>query len=877
MVGQTISRYRVLEKLGQGGMGVVYKAEDTKLDRLVALKLLSAHLLGVEDIRRRFEREAKSAAALSHSNVCHVYEIDEVDGETFIAMELIEGESLDQKISNSPLRIEEALSIAQQVAKGLEAAHKRGIVHRDIKPANIMVGEDGDVKILDFGLAQLTEASRLTKANETLGTVAYMSPEQTDASGTDHRSDIWSLGVALYEMATGQHPFKGDYDQAIMYSILNEEPEPVTALRTGVPMELERIVNKCLSKSAADRYQSAAELGVDLRGATSPRTPASGPVSRSRKRRPGTAIAAGLALLAAATAFWALRPASRAPQESWKISRVTSTNELEYNLSAAESSSLIAYSSNLEGNLEIYVMPLGGGKPLRLTDHPSDDSQPRIAPDGESLVFHSFRDAGLYTVPVTGGVPHRLTGVNYRHIEGILGSQSWRATPSGQELVFSRWEADGRAAIWKIDPASREETQISRPNEREEHTAASFSPDGATIVFNLEVGGRGGQVGLWTIPAEGGEPQPLAQDQFTNRMAAWTPDGGRVVFESTRSGARNLWELTLSSGDMRPITVGPGLDRRPLPVAGKGLFYQQFHHTINLYRRDLSSGVHESLTIGSEFEQVNPRFSSDGRKLAFDSNRGGDFEIVALDLENGDTALLTNNSEFDRYPDWSPVSDQLVFISTRSGSPALWLMDGAGGNSRLLDTGSAPPPQYSIMPHDAPGPPRWSRDGKAIAYVGLGESGTELWSVNPENGQAKRLIAPVYTFDWYGDDGTMIVYSRPGAGDKFDGAELRALKLDTREEVTLLEGLYGSLDAAPDGSAVTYVSQDGFLGQQYFLLPLTPPNASDGLPQAAGEPELLTPTDGWHTHAGAFSPDGSSFVYDRDYDEGDILLIENYQ
>ncbi len=255
MVGQTISHYKILDKLGEGGMGVVYKAEDLKLERTVALKFLPAHLLGDEEVRKRFEREAKAAAALDHANVCHVYEIDEADGKTFIAMSLIEGESLDKKIENGPLKLDEALDIAQQIAKGLEAAHKKGVVHRDIKPQNIMVGPDsanagGHVTIMDFGLAQLTQASLLTRPDQTMGTTFYMSPEQTEGSGTDHRTDIWALGVVLYEMVAGQRPFKGDYDKAVMYSILNEPHEPITGIRAGVPMELEVLVSKCLAKDA---------------------------------------------------------------------------------------------------------------------------------------------------------------------------------------------------------------------------------------------------------------------------------------------------------------------------------------------------------------------------------------------------------------------------------------------------------------------------------------------------------------------------------------------------------------------------------------------------------------------------------------------------
>ena len=265
MIGQTISHYRITDKLGEGGMGVVYKAEDTNLKRPVALKFLAAHLLGDEEIKARFRREAEAAAGLNHPNICHVYEINEVEGKTFIAMAFLEGEGLDKKIEVGPLKFTEALAIAIQTAQGLQAAHEKKIVHRDIKPANLMITGSGSkqlVTIMDFGLALLTDRSKLTRLDETMGTVSYMSPEQTYGMELDHRTDIWSLGVVIYEMVTGQQPFKGHYDKAVMYSITNEEPEPITALRTGVPMELELLVNKCLAKDAGRRYQSTADMVV---------------------------------------------------------------------------------------------------------------------------------------------------------------------------------------------------------------------------------------------------------------------------------------------------------------------------------------------------------------------------------------------------------------------------------------------------------------------------------------------------------------------------------------------------------------------------------------------------------------------------------------
>ena len=265
MVGQSISHYRIVAKLGAGGMGVVYKAEDTTLERTVALKFLAQHLLDDEEAKERFLREARAAAALSHPNICTVYEIGEADGKTFIAMEFLEGESLEEHITKGPLSLKDALDFARQTADGLQAAHSKGVLHRDVKPANILISPEGRATVMDFGLARLTEASRLTKLDTAMGTVAYMSPEQGQGMEVDNRTDIWALGCVLYQMVSGQRPFQGQYDQALLYEIVHQEPAPLTGLRTGVPVEMEFIATKCLAKDAEDRYQAAKEVAVDLR------------------------------------------------------------------------------------------------------------------------------------------------------------------------------------------------------------------------------------------------------------------------------------------------------------------------------------------------------------------------------------------------------------------------------------------------------------------------------------------------------------------------------------------------------------------------------------------------------------------------------------
>ncbi|HGY54062.1 MAG TPA: serine/threonine protein kinase, partial [Caldithrix abyssi] len=264
MIPKIISHYKIVEQIGSGGMGVVYKAEDVKLKRPVALKFLPPEMTRDAESKARFIREAQAASSLDHLNVCTIYEIDETEDRIFIAMGFIEGKSLLEKINEERLKIKDIVDLAIQIAGGLQAAHEHGIVHRDIKPANILITNDHVVKIVDFGLAKLSRQTKLTMNGTTLGTVAYMSPEQARGEEVDQRTDIWSLGAVLYEMLTGQRPFQGEYDQAVLYSIINDQPEPPSALRSGVPPELERIVLKMLAKDPAKRYQSVNDLLVDL-------------------------------------------------------------------------------------------------------------------------------------------------------------------------------------------------------------------------------------------------------------------------------------------------------------------------------------------------------------------------------------------------------------------------------------------------------------------------------------------------------------------------------------------------------------------------------------------------------------------------------------
>jgi serine/threonine protein kinase len=304
MIGKTISHYRIIEKLGEGGMGVVYTAEDLKLGRVVALKFLPPEWTRDAAARARFFHEAQAAAALNHPNICTIFEIDEADRQIFIAMERVEGESLRDVIARAPMKIGEVLDVSVRIAEGLAAAHAEGIVHRDIKPGNVMLTSGVRPKIMDFGLAKSVGQTKLTRVGTTTGTVAYMSPEQSRGEDVDHRTDIWSFGAMLYEMLTGRRPFRGDRDQAVIHSILNDEPDPITGLRTGVPIELERIVRKAMAKRADERYQHVDDLIADLRslkrGLDSGTATVSVPAGAPATKRAGVAAVWRWAIVAAA-------------------------------------------------------------------------------------------------------------------------------------------------------------------------------------------------------------------------------------------------------------------------------------------------------------------------------------------------------------------------------------------------------------------------------------------------------------------------------------------------------------------------------------------------------------------------------------------------
>jgi hypothetical protein len=468
--GQQLSHYRLIEKIGEGGMGVVWKAEDTRLHRHVALKFVPE--AGAENTAAvdRHLREARAASTLNHPNICAIDDIGEWEGRRFIVMELLDGRGLDERIGHGPLDVEAAIDLAIQIADALDAAHTKGIVHRDIKPANIFVTERGQSKVLDFGLATLSTDSQekpgpddetrtsldATTPGSVMGTVSYMSPEQALGKALDSRTDLFSLGVVLYEMITGRRAFKGATSAAVFDAILNRAPTAPVELNRSVPPELQRIVNKALEKDSDLRYQSAAGLRADLK--TLQRDSASGAGTQPRLAAQKSALqrmwwlAAVLAILAVAIILWAIRPQdSNAKLIATGTERITFTAGPEFSGSLSPSADLLVYGHTEHGTMDLYVQPRAGGRKVRLTEGDGDEDLPRWSRDGTRIAYLSGHatDCAIFTTSPLGGSATKLveTGIPYIFsfwtALSVLGTMPWspndgsRRTTS-QQLICSR-------------------------------------------------------------------------------------------------------------------------------------------------------------------------------------------------------------------------------------------------------------------------------------------------------------------------------------------------------------------------------------------------------------------------------------------------------
>jgi serine/threonine protein kinase/Tol biopolymer transport system component len=706
-------------------MGVVYKAEDTKLERTVALKFLAQHLLDDDEAKERFLREAKAAAALHHSNVCPVYEIDEVDGKTFLAMAFLQGETLEDRIAKGPLTIKEALDIARQMADGLEAAHEAGIVHRDIKPANVLIDPKGHATIMDFGLARLTEASRLTKLDTAMGTVAYMSPEQAQGMEVDHRSDVWSLGCVLYEMVSGQRPFQGQYDQALLYEIVHEQVAPLTSIRAGVPMELEFIVGKCLAKDRDDRTSAAHEVARELRTLSDKLKSGHSTVFR-------TAPMTG-AVPATMTAGHTVNPAATLPPDAVVVDRrrllatnavaavlavaflgvtaihfteappeapTTPTRRFSFSQDSLTSASIspdgryVAFATGARPESSLWLRAIGTETAREIPG--TEGARPQLdwSPDSQAIVFATTTE--IKRVLIDGGDPITLGGLPGTGGLGFMGV-SW--SPDGERIVFS----STGGALYEVPARGGEPKSVLGEN-GSGHVEPHFLPAGAgpaALVYELD-----SQMWVWNRETD-------EQTEIGPGSAPVCSRDGYLIHGSGEAGGPGLFALPFSLASLRPTGEA-------FPIAEEGQFASVARDGTLVFL-DGNAALALSTLVwrnrdGELLERIGqpqpgmggPALSPDGQRIALQSSDSGIRDIWIHDLIRSTKTRLTFADTSESQPAWSPSGQEIAYQSfggPEGTSLTTKTTDGTGEAVVLIQA------EGLLAAH-----PDWSQDGRYLVY-----------------------------------------------------------------------------------------------------------------------------------------------------------------
>jgi len=780
MIGTTVSHYRILEKLGSGGMGVVYKARDTHLDRFIAIKVLPPEKVADPERRRRFTQEAKAASALNHPNIITIYDIDQATGVDFIAMEYVAGKTLDRLIPRHGLRLNEALQLAVQIADALARAHSAGILHRDIKPGNIMVSDSGPVKVLDFGLAKLTEASDTgddesthtsgsenrprrseTEEGVILGTAAYMSPEQAQGVKVDARSDIFSLGAVIYEMLTGHSPFSRDSKMATLAAILRAEPLPPSQVVNGLPLEVDRIVKSCLRKDPARRVQHMGDLKGRLQDLIEELGSGAGDIVRQRTPRRWLAWAAGLlgaAVVAGVIVFLIARRQSTAPPPE-AIPFATYPG-WEADPSFSPEGSRIAFSWNgyKKDNLDIWVKQIGEGGPVRLTVDPDDDFSPAWSPDGSKIAFlRRRRDRlELLTIPALGNAPEtKLAELSlatpYR---GYPNREVAWAPDSAHLVFFDKPAAEDRAGLFLLSLATREKHRLtSCPPTLLREGDPAFSPDGRTLAFARSFAYSFNHLYLLSLSSglqPVGEPRRLASQFRSALQPAWTPDGRAIVFSSDEA----LWRMPVS-GSAKPERLPFTGHQLDISRQGRRMVFNAPSWDTNIWRLEIESdrpvGAPRRF-IASTLTDTNPEYSPDGKRVAFASNRSGNFEIwLSTDADGSAPVQLTSlGAPETGSPRWFPDNRTLLFDSNKDGKFDIYVVNIDGSAPRRLTNY----PADNVTP-------AVSGDGKTIYFSSRRTGSWQNWRMSSEGGDPVQVTrnggfspqeAPTRDFLYYQKD-----------------------------------------------------------------------------------------------------------------------------
>jgi Tol biopolymer transport system component len=887
MVGKVLAQYQISEKLGEGGMGVVWKARDTHLDRFVALKTLSAERLADPERKRRFVQEAKAASALNHPNIVHIYDIAEADGVQFIAMEYVPGKTLDQLIGRKGLRLSEGLKYAIQITDALARAHAAGIVHRDLKPSNLMIDDHGLVKVLDFGLAKLAETSTgefgetatvrapegpTTEEGTIVGTTAYMSPEQAEGKKVDARSDIFSFGSVLYEMVTGRRAFHGDSKLSTLSAILKEDPKPVNSLVPDVPRDLEKIISHCLRKDPGRRFQHMDDLRVALldlkeesESGKSPGITDLPKATTTGKRRLAFGVGVMSLFLIAASGLWLrfIRPAP-SPRAEPRVVPLTSYPGAQYDPALSPDGKQVAFSwmKENDGNSNIYVKLIDAGSPLKLTSPTAEDRLPAWSPDARHIAFCRVSGDGceIFVVPALGGSERKLGQVSGSDLVGI----SW--SPDGKFLAVidrnSGQEAE-RVFLMSVETGAKRQL-TSPPSGYAGDCCPTFSPDGRTLAFARWPSIVSSDIYVLSVGADGapiGQPHRLTADNRIIGGLDWTADGRNIIFSSDRSGSTSIWTVLASGGKPERLGVaGENVAGISVSRTGNRLAYQRWMFDSNVWQipgpNSTDKKVLPKKLIASTEVETEAQFSSNGKKIVFTSNRSGSTEIWACDGDGSNPVQMTFfGGPNVGTPRWSPDGRQIAFDSTKEGNNHTFVLNVEGGLVRRLTTETS---------NDVR--PSWSRDGRWI-YFGSDRTGdSQVWKAPREGGPAVQVTKRGGTEAFESTDGKFVYYAQ------YHTPGIWRVPVEGGEETQVLD---------QSGMGRWALADQGICFLD-FRAPPIPVIKMYGF--ASGRVSMIrqfpkgTPLDYVSESAIAVSPDGRWIIYTQlDQTGSNLMLVENYR